>query len=205
MGSPYAIGSPDGGHDAIHPDLGTMEDFDAFVARAKELGLEVAMDIALQCSPDHPWVQEHPEWFVVRADGTIVAIDFGIMGRINRQARYSEVFEDDLRPALDSLRALIAESRIEMPEGIPPVAAGLFGYLGYDMIRLVEHLPHVNPDPIGVPDAMLMRRSVVAVLVGLSLTPRTLSGPVIDSNSPLRDDRGHNRVGLGGFSSRGRR
>ncbi len=70
-GSPYAIGSPAGGHDAIHPDLGTIEDFDAFVARAKELGLEVAMDIALQCSPDHPWVQEHPEWFVVRADGTI--------------------------------------------------------------------------------------------------------------------------------------
>ncbi|KGJ01532.1 anthranilate synthase component I [Paracoccus sphaerophysae] len=87
--------------------------------------------------------------------------------RINRQARYSEVFEDDLRPALDSLRALIAESRIEMPEGIPPVAAGLFGYLGYDMIRLVEHLPDVNPDPIEVPDAMLMRPSVVAVLDGV--------------------------------------
>ena len=79
--------------------------------------------------------------------------------RTNRQARYSEVFEDDPRPALDSLRALIAESRIEMPEGIPPVAAGLFGYLGYDMIRLVEHLPDVNPDPIEVPDAMLMRPS----------------------------------------------
>ena len=87
--------------------------------------------------------------------------------RINRQARYSEVFEDDPRPALDSLRALIAESRIEMPEGIPPVAAGLFGYLGYDMIRLVEHLPDVNPDPIEVPDAMLMRPSVVAVLDGV--------------------------------------
>ena len=87
--------------------------------------------------------------------------------RINRQARYSEVFEDDPRPALDSLRALIAESRIKMPEGIPPVAAGLFGYLGYDMIRLVEHLPDVNPDPIEVPDAMLMRPSVVAVLDGV--------------------------------------
>src|SRR5699024_1523438 len=64
-GSPYAIGSPEGGHDAIHPELGTMEDFDAFVARAQELGIEVAMDIALQCSPDHPWVAEHPEWFTV--------------------------------------------------------------------------------------------------------------------------------------------
>ncbi|WP_372430711.1 alpha-1,4-glucan--maltose-1-phosphate maltosyltransferase [Janibacter endophyticus] len=70
-GSPYAIGSPDGGHDAIHPDLGTFEDLDAFVARARELGLEVALDIALQCSPDHPWVTEHPEWFTTRADGTI--------------------------------------------------------------------------------------------------------------------------------------
>ena len=87
--------------------------------------------------------------------------------RINRQARYAETFEDDPRPALDSLRALIAESRIEMPVGVPPVAAGLFGYLGYDMIRLVEHLPDVNPDPIGVPDAMLMRPSVVAVLDGV--------------------------------------
>ena len=87
--------------------------------------------------------------------------------RINRQARYAETFEDDPRPALDSLRALIAESRIEMPVGVPPVAAGLFGYLGYDMIRLVEHLPDVNPDPIGVPDAMLVRPSVVAVLDGV--------------------------------------
>lgn len=87
--------------------------------------------------------------------------------RINRQARYSEGFEDDPRPALDSLRALIAESRIEMPEGVPPAAAGLFGYLGYDMIRLVERLPGGNPDPIGVPDAMLMRPSVVAVLDGV--------------------------------------
>ncbi|NYF97307.1 maltotransferase domain-containing protein [Janibacter cremeus] len=70
-GSPYAIGSPDGGHDAIHPDLGTFADFDAFVADARDLGLEVALDLALQCSPDHPWVTEHPEWFTTRADGTI--------------------------------------------------------------------------------------------------------------------------------------
>jgi len=70
-GSPYAIGSPDGGHDAIHPDLGTFDDFDHFVARARGLGLEVALDIALQCSPDHPYVTEHPEWFTTRADGTI--------------------------------------------------------------------------------------------------------------------------------------
>ena len=70
-GSPYAIGSPDGGHDAIHPELGTFADFDAFVASARALGLEVALDLALQCSPDHPWVTEHPQWFTTRVDGTI--------------------------------------------------------------------------------------------------------------------------------------
>jgi starch synthase (maltosyl-transferring) len=70
-GSPWAIGSADGGHDAIHPDLGTFADFDAFVARTRELGMEVALDLALQTSPDHPWVKEHPEWFTTRADGSI--------------------------------------------------------------------------------------------------------------------------------------
>ncbi|MFE2972438.1 alpha-1,4-glucan--maltose-1-phosphate maltosyltransferase [Streptomyces sp. NPDC059340] len=71
VGVPWAIGSPEGGHDAIHPDLGTIDDFDAFVGRATELGLEVALDFALQCSPDHPWVEKHPEWFHHRADGSI--------------------------------------------------------------------------------------------------------------------------------------
>jgi starch synthase (maltosyl-transferring) len=70
-GSPWAIGSPAGGHDAIHPDLGTIADFDYFVARATGLGLEVALDLALQASPDHPWVAKHPEWFTTRADGSI--------------------------------------------------------------------------------------------------------------------------------------
>jgi starch synthase (maltosyl-transferring) len=70
-GSPWAIGSAEGGHDTIHPGLGTLADFDAFVDRAAQLGLEVALDLALQASPDHPWVTEHPEWFTKRADGTI--------------------------------------------------------------------------------------------------------------------------------------
>ncbi|MGW3669421.1 maltotransferase domain-containing protein, partial [Streptomyces sp. NPDC005141] len=71
VGVPWAIGSPEGGHDAIHPDLGTLEDFDAFVRRAASLKLEIALDFALQCSPDHPWVEKHPEWFHHRPDGTI--------------------------------------------------------------------------------------------------------------------------------------
>jgi starch synthase (maltosyl-transferring) len=70
-GVPWAIGSEAGGHDAVHPDLGTIDDFDDFVAEARSLGLEVALDFALQCSPDHPWVREHPEWFTTRADGSI--------------------------------------------------------------------------------------------------------------------------------------
>ncbi|MGB3315348.1 MAG: anthranilate synthase component I [Albidovulum sp.] len=89
----------------------------------------------------------------------------GTQSRINRQARFdTDAFEALEGHPLDTLRALIAESRIDMPEGIPAIAAGLFGYLGYDMIRLVEHLPNVNPDPIGVPDATLMRPTIIAVL-----------------------------------------
>jgi starch synthase (maltosyl-transferring) len=70
-GSPYGIGSPDGGHDAVSPELGTMADFRAFVRAAAENGMEVALDLALNASPDHPWVREHPEWFVTLPDGSI--------------------------------------------------------------------------------------------------------------------------------------
>ncbi|TWI52751.1 starch synthase (maltosyl-transferring) [Pseudomonas duriflava] len=70
-GSPYAIGSPDGGHDAIHPQLGSFEDFRALVAAAAEHGLEIALDFAIQCSPDHPWLKEHPGWFSWRPDGSM--------------------------------------------------------------------------------------------------------------------------------------
>jgi starch synthase (maltosyl-transferring) len=70
-GSPYAIGSAEGGHDAIHPELGTIEDFRALRRAAADHGLELALDFAIQCSPDHPWLREHPEWFAWRPDGTI--------------------------------------------------------------------------------------------------------------------------------------
>ena len=70
-GSPYAIGSEDGGHDAIHPELGTLDDFRELVAAAREHGLEIALDFAIQCSQDHPWLKEHPGWFSWRPDGTI--------------------------------------------------------------------------------------------------------------------------------------
>ncbi|SEB82246.1 alpha-1,4-glucan--maltose-1-phosphate maltosyltransferase [Microbacterium hydrocarbonoxydans] len=70
-GSPYAIGAAEGGHDAIHPELGKAADFRAFIRAARSEGLEVALDLALQASPDHPWVAEHPEWFTTLPDGTI--------------------------------------------------------------------------------------------------------------------------------------
>ncbi len=84
-GSPYAIGSPDGGHDAIHPDLGTFDDFDIFVRAARRNGLEVALDLALQCSPDHPWVTQLPELFTTRADGTIAYAE-------NPPKKYQDIF-----------------------------------------------------------------------------------------------------------------
>jgi starch synthase (maltosyl-transferring) len=71
VGSPWAIGAEEGGHDAIHPDLGTIDDLRKLVAACQDHGLELAMDIAFQCAPDHPWVSEHPEWFKARPDGTI--------------------------------------------------------------------------------------------------------------------------------------
>ena len=92
----------------------------------------------------------------------------GTTSDLNREARFDpkNFVAQDGNP-LDGLRALIAECRINMPADLPAAAAGLFGYLGYDMIRLVEHLPDINPDPIGVPDAVMMRPTVVAVLDGV--------------------------------------
>jgi starch synthase (maltosyl-transferring) len=91
-GSPWAIGSAAGGHDAVHPDLGTLADFRAFVRRAAALGMEVALDLALQASPDHPWVTEHPEWFTTLPDGTIAYAE-------NPPKKYQDIypinFDDD--------------------------------------------------------------------------------------------------------------
>ena len=92
----------------------------------------------------------------------------GNQSRLNRSARFEpEAFQTLDGHPLETLRAVIAESRIELPDNLPPASAGLFGYLGYDMIRLVEHLPNVNPDPLGLPDAVMLRPSVVAVLDGV--------------------------------------
>jgi starch synthase (maltosyl-transferring) len=91
-GSPWAIGSPEGGHLALHPELGTFDDFDAFVARARSLDMEVALDYALQCSPEHPWVKEHPEWFHHRPDGTIKYAE-------NPPKKYQDIYPINMWPA----------------------------------------------------------------------------------------------------------
>ncbi|WP_329406486.1 alpha-1,4-glucan--maltose-1-phosphate maltosyltransferase [Streptomyces sp. NBC_00704] len=100
VGVPWAIGSPEGGHDAVHPDLGTLEDFAAFVERARELGLEIALDFALQCSPDHPWVHKHSEWFHHRPDGTIAYAE-------NPPKKYQDIYP----LAFDAdMKGLVAET-----------------------------------------------------------------------------------------------
>ncbi|MDP9182171.1 MAG: alpha-1,4-glucan--maltose-1-phosphate maltosyltransferase, partial [Actinomycetota bacterium] len=104
LGSPWAIGSDEGGHDAIHPDLGTLEDFDAFVSKAQSLGMEVALDLALQCAPDHPWVKEHPEWFRHRLDGTIAYAE-------NPPKKYQDIypleFDEDREGITDEVERVL--------------------------------------------------------------------------------------------------
>ncbi|HYI56478.1 MAG TPA: maltotransferase domain-containing protein, partial [Microlunatus sp.] len=97
-GSPWAIGNVEGGHDAIHPDLGDFDAFDRFVARARELGLEVALDLALNASPDHPWVKEHPEWFAHRADGSIAYAE-------NPPKKYQDIYNFNFDTDRDGIRA----------------------------------------------------------------------------------------------------
>jgi starch synthase (maltosyl-transferring) len=97
-GSPWAIGSKDGGHDAIHPELGTIDDFDDFVAQANSAGLEVALDLALQCAPDHPWVSSHPEWFTTRADGSIAYAE-------NPPKKYQDIYPLNFDNDYEGLRA----------------------------------------------------------------------------------------------------
>ncbi|MBF6133440.1 alpha-1,4-glucan--maltose-1-phosphate maltosyltransferase [Nocardia otitidiscaviarum] len=100
VGSPWAIGSDEGGHDAVHPALGTESDFADFVSAAAELGMEVALDLALQCAPDHPWVAAHPEWFTTLPDGTIAFAE-------NPPKKYQDIYPVDFDNDPDGLYAEI--------------------------------------------------------------------------------------------------
>ena len=97
-GSPFGIGSELGGHDTVDPLLGTMDDFKAFCAHAHELGLEVALDFALQCSPDHPWVKQHPNWFRTKPDGTIAFAE-------NPPKKYQDIYPIDFNADMEGIEA----------------------------------------------------------------------------------------------------
>jgi anthranilate synthase component 1 len=142
---------------------------------AADLDTPVSLMLKLTGAAQNAFVLESVTGGEVRGRYSIIGMKPDLIWRcngttsaINRAARYdADAFEDVAGDPLDTLRALIAESKIDLPADLPQAAAGLFGYLGYDMIRLVEHLPNVNPDPLGLPDAMMVRPSVIAVLDGV--------------------------------------
>ncbi|WP_299297758.1 anthranilate synthase component I [uncultured Tateyamaria sp.] len=168
--------------------MALVPDYDAFAAAyaagenqvvytrlAADLDTPVSLMLKLTGAQKDAFVLESVTGGEVRGRYSIVGMKPDLVWRcrgetsaINRMARYdADAFEDVAGNPLDVLRDLIAESRIDLPGDLPQSAAGLFGYLGYDMIRLVEHLPDINPDPLGLPDAIMLRPSVIAVLDGV--------------------------------------
>jgi starch synthase (maltosyl-transferring) len=127
-GSPWAIGSEEGGHTALHPELGTFDDFDAFVARARAAGMEVALDYALQCSPEHPWLKEHPEWFHHRPDGTIKYAE-------NPPKKYQDIYPINMWPADDDDRMALWEACRDI----------LFFWIGHGIRIFRVDNPHTKP------------------------------------------------------------
>ncbi len=140
-----------------------------------DLDTPVSLMLKLTGAGKHAFLLESVTGGEIRGRYSIVGMNPDVIwecegesSRINRSARFDETaFEALEGNPLETLRALIAESRIDLPDDLPAASAGLFGYLGYDMIRLVEHLPNVNPDPLGLPDGVMIRPSVVAVLDGV--------------------------------------
>jgi starch synthase (maltosyl-transferring) len=127
-GSPWAIGSPDGGHTAIAPELGTFEDFDDLVRVANDNGIEVALDYALQCSPDHPWVTEHPEWFHHRPDGSIAYAE-------NPPKKYQDIYPINFWPAKEKDRVALWEACREI----------FFFWIGHGVHIFRVDNPHTKP------------------------------------------------------------
>lgn len=140
--------------------------------------LETPVSALLKLAGGRPWsfLLESVEGGAVRGRYSIIGLKpdlvwrcFGARAEVNREARFApDAFTPEPLPALDSLRALIRESRIAMPPGLPPPAAGLFGYMAYDMVRLMERLPSIAPDPLSLPDAVFLRPTLVAVFDNLA-------------------------------------
>ncbi|CAN5583933.1 alpha-1,4-glucan--maltose-1-phosphate maltosyltransferase [soil metagenome] len=125
VGSPWAIGSDEGGHDALHPELGTLEDFDEFVATTKDLGMEVALDLALQCAPDHPWAKDHRQWFTELPDGTIAYAEnppkkYQDIYPLNFDNDPAGLYEEVLRVVLHWLDHGVKIFRVDNPHTKPP-------------------------------------------------------------------------------------
>ncbi len=125
VGSPWAIGADEGGHDAIAPELGTIEDFDRFVARANELDIEIALDLALQCAPDHPWVLKAPEWFTTRPDGTIAYAEnppkkYQDIYPVNFDNDPKGIYHEVLRVVLHWVDHGVRVFRVDNPHTKPP-------------------------------------------------------------------------------------
>ncbi|MDQ3946384.1 MAG: alpha-1,4-glucan--maltose-1-phosphate maltosyltransferase [Actinomycetota bacterium] len=127
-GSPWAIGSEEGGHTALHPELGTFDDFDDFVAEARAAGMEVALDYALQCSPEHPWLKEHPEWFHHRPDGTIKYAE-------NPPKKYQDIYPINMWPADDADRVALWEACRDI----------FFFWIGHGIRIFRVDNPHTKP------------------------------------------------------------
>ena len=153
--------------------------------------LETPVSAFLKIAGGRPmsFLLESVEGGAVRGRYSIIGLEPDLVWRtvngraeINRTPRRNGTFTPCNEPPLDALRALVAESRIELPDALPPMAAGIFGYLGYDMVRLMEELPPPNPDPIGLPDAVLMRPTVVVVFDAVS--------DMITLVTPVRPEKG---------------
>ncbi|MFF7481304.1 alpha-1,4-glucan--maltose-1-phosphate maltosyltransferase [Streptomyces mutabilis] len=148
VGVPWAIGSPEGGHDAVHPDLGTLDDFDHFVAEAARQGLEVALDFALQCSPDHPWVHKHPDWFHHRPDGSIAHAE-------NPPKKYQDIYPIAFDADMDGIVAeTVRVLRFWMAHGVrifrvdnPHTKPVVFWE------RVIGEINHADPDVIFLAEA----------------------------------------------------
>ncbi len=154
VGSPWAIGSAEGGHTAVHPDLGTLEDFRRLVAKAREQGIEIALDIAYQCAPDHPWVREHPSWFRHRPDGSVQYAE-------NPPKKYQDIYpfdfeSEDWRGLWEGLKGVvdfwIGEGvrvfRVDNPH------TKSFGFWGW----MIPEVKRAHPDTIFLSEAFTRPR-----------------------------------------------
>lgn len=153
------------------------------LTRTADLITPVAARLALGQDQDHVFLLESVERGAVRGRYSVIGLDPDLVWRCEGQEASlctdpaSGTFVADARPSLDSLKTLINHAHIDLPEGLPPMAAGLVGYMGYDMVRLVERLPDANPDTLGIPDGMLMRPRLMVVFDTITDTA-TLVTPV---------------------------